>query len=464
MLTAEPELPGSSAGSLTARAKVAPFRTRWLYFMKFSWGACMGRFMSLYYLAEGLDEADIGFVFAASSACAPFVSTSVAVMADRFAARVPAARHYMFAACIILGSLAFTLMALHLPGVSRMTTMLVCRILFYSCNASADVLADAITLQGLEDRRRFGGERLYGAISWAIVHLALGVLLERFGRSIQHILIILMGAGNIIVLAIIGLPNGKSEVDEEASPGKKSAGLAALTDNRALAALLKSYASSYETLAFLFYAVTLGLGMTIVENLIFLYFRELNASYFLCGVSVVVTVVFEIPLFWQSKALLLKLGAPTLLSLAGLNYIVRVLGYTLIPGGWYVLIFEPMHGVTIAMWCAASVELMASITPPEFTATGQAVLGLLRSGLGSTMGNYFAGAIIRRYNESTCYRSSAVAVALGLASYHAARHLSSHNPDIKVPTEEIPQGTQNGQESDEDSPTGPKPVKLGQVA
>merc|ERR1711865_549199 len=101
-------------------------------------------------------------------------------------------------------------------------------------------------------------------------------------------------------------------------------------------------------IAFFIYAIALASGMAIVENLVFILFRELNASYFLCGVSVVVTVVFEIPLFSQSKRLLSRIGAPGLLTVAGLCYSFRVVGYTFCPGGWYVLFFEPMHGVTIA--------------------------------------------------------------------------------------------------------------------
>ena len=52
--------------------------------------------------------------------------------------------------------------------------------------------------------------------------------------------------------------------------------------------------------AFFVYAVTLGYGMTIVENLVFLLFRDLGASYFVCGITVVVTVIFEIPILKQA--------------------------------------------------------------------------------------------------------------------------------------------------------------------
>ena len=153
---------------------------------------------------------------------------------------------------------------------------------------------------------------------------------------------------------------------------------------------------------------------------VFLYFKELNASNVLCGLSVVVTVVFEIPLFSHSKQLLERYGEHTLLTMAGLCYSFRVIGYTLCPGGWYVLLFEPMHGVTVALCGTASVQMMTSITPAAFVATGQAFMSLLRSCFGSSLGTFVGGAIIRSYGESACYRTSAALVAGGLLVYRAS--------------------------------------------
>lgn len=393
----------------------AEYRTRWIYFMKFTWGSNLGRFMSLYYLSEGLNEAEIGAVFAAGSIAGPIFSTVVGVIADRVALRTPSARHWCFAGCIVLGTISFNLQALHIPHVSRFTVMLICRMVYYGANVALDDLSAAITVQCMKDRTRFGQERLYGAVSWAIMHLLLGVLIDRFGRVVQHVGVTLSSFVTLAVLISLGKPPALLE----SSPGK-APGLLALADNDALCALLRSYFTSVATLTFFIYAVTLGYGMTIVEHLIFLLFRELGASYFLCGVSVVVTVVFEIPLFALSQRMLAKAGAMGLLTAAGLCYSFRVVGYTLCPGGWYVLLFEPMHGVTIATHTTASVELVASITPAAFAATGQAFYGLVRSGVGSMLGSLVGGAIIRRYGESACYRSSAVVVLVGLTIYVAA--------------------------------------------
>merc|ERR1712048_121926 len=171
------------------------------------------------------------------------------------------------------------------------------------------------------------------------------------------------------------------------------------------------------------------MGMALMEDLIFLYFQDLHASYTICGLSVVVTVIFEIPFFAVAPTMLKAFGTEGLLFLAGLCWIVRGVGYTLIPGGAWILIFEPFHGVTYAAWQTSSVEYMASITPPHLSASGQTFLSSLRNLLGTTTGNLFGGMVIDHFGEAALYRGVAVAVAIGLFQYHFTSRLSHIRPN-----------------------------------
>lgn len=420
----------SSHASHVAEDEAAPeYRTRWLWFAKFTWGACIGRFMSLYYLDEGLDEEQIGVVFAIGSFTGPFISAVVGLTADRLAIRWCDARLWCFVACLVVSTAFFSLQTLTFPGVSRFIVMLFCRIFINGFNVSADILLTAVTLQGLRDRTRFGQERLYGAVSWAIAHFFLGILIDRFGRTVQHVVSLV-----VLVLTVFVVLCSGSLPRTEGAGKKKESGLIALADAEALSALLRTLCGSALMLAFFVYAVALASGMAIVENLVFLLFQELGASYFVCGISVVVTVVFEIPLFYLSSWLLASVGAPGLMVAAGLCYSFRVLGYSVCPEGWAVLFFEPMHGITIAAHNTASVEIMAALTPPALAATGQALYGLFRSSIGSAAGTWVGGAVIRKFGERTCYRLSAVVVSAGLITYVAAQR--SYAPPRPVEEEE----------------------------
>ena len=108
----------------------------------------------------------------------------------------------------------------------------------------------------------------------------------------------------------------------------------------------------------------LSSGTSVVEGLVFLFFvHDLGASAFLCGVSVLVTVVFEIPIFSYASALLRRYDAHALLLIACAAYALRVVVYTLLDNStrWGVMAVEPLHGVTFACSQLAGVHYGAHI-------------------------------------------------------------------------------------------------------
>ncbi|KAK3272601.1 hypothetical protein CYMTET_19108 [Cymbomonas tetramitiformis] len=108
----------------------------------------------------------------------------------------------------------------------------------------------------------------------------------------------------------------------------------------------------------------LAIGSSVVENLIFLFFQEdLGATNTLCGISVLITVIFEIPIFQYSHKLLEILGTSKMMSVANFAYVVRTVGYTVFTNPWLVLLVEPMHGVTYGCKQSASVLYVSELAP-----------------------------------------------------------------------------------------------------
>lgn len=65
--------------------------------------------------------------------------------------------------------------------------------------------------------------------------------------------------------------------------------------------------------------------MSVIEDMVFLYFSEsLHASNLLMGATVVVTVLFEIPIFAYSERFLASMSLSQLLTVAVLCYSTRV--------------------------------------------------------------------------------------------------------------------------------------------
>lgn len=82
-----------------------------------------------------------------------------------------------------------------------------------------------------------------------------------------------------------------------------------------------------------------------------------------------------------------------LLGVACLSYILRTIGYILVPRmGFTVLSLDLLHGISYACSQTAGVEFMARIIPDSYEASGQGLLLLIR-GLGATVGLLSGGMI-----------------------------------------------------------------------
>eukprot|EP00546_Thalassionema_frauenfeldii_P007940 CAMPEP_0178932354 /NCGR_PEP_ID=MMETSP0786-20121207/22539_1 /TAXON_ID=186022 /ORGANISM="Thalassionema frauenfeldii, Strain CCMP 1798" /LENGTH=247 /DNA_ID=CAMNT_0020609573 /DNA_START=606 /DNA_END=1346 /DNA_ORIENTATION=- len=157
--------------------------------------------------------------------------------------------------------------------------------------------------------------------------------------------------------------------------------------------LLKSMLASYTAFGFVICNFFLAMGMSVVESLIFLFFEQgLGSSNTLCGLTVLVTVVFEIPIFHYAPKLLERYGLEILQQIACLAYVTRVVGYTFVPKNHValILLFEPLHGVTYACSKTSTVEFAAKFSPKGHEASGQGVLSLI-TGIGSVLGLSLGG-------------------------------------------------------------------------
>lgn len=125
----------------------------------------------------------------------------------------------------------------------------------------------------------------------------------------------------------------------------------------------KTFGASAYTVAFLICLVGLSSGQAIVNDLVFLFFESaLSSSYTFMSMTVLLTVFFEIPIFRVAPTLLRTLGTNALLVVASLSYVVRVIGYSLVPAemAWVALLLEPLHGVTYASSQTAAVDFVST--------------------------------------------------------------------------------------------------------
>ena len=415
-------------------------RPRSLYFVLFIQLSSQGRFMSLFLADRGLTDSQIGVCFGIQSTLSVVMSPLFGMLADK-----TGRKHGVLSLCTVGAMVAFLLHALPelgiVPQSAAFPYLAVLTVFRSSFQSPLIPILDAITLDSLGDDKKaeYGKERLWGAISWAGAHLLLGVLLDvkGLGTSAMYILSI---ASTIAVLVLIACFKKSNQSAAAAAAAAAAAGAGATEsteDQRSLKGprtLATSGGGSASSTArrvccgllcrdvgvatFFVMVVTMGIAMSLVENLLFLFFRDdLQASNLICGVSVVITVLFELPLFALSGRALKKFGVRGLIIIAHIAYVVRAVGYTLFEDAWLVLTVEPMHGVTYACAQIAMVHLIAEMTPPDLRATGQTLLSALRGGLGYTLGTAVGGAVLENYGSKVLFRSGAGLALVGLLCF-----------------------------------------------
>ncbi|CAK0825517.1 unnamed protein product [Prorocentrum cordatum] len=232
----------------------------------------------------------------------------------------------------------------------------------------------------------FGQQRLWGALGWGVASLAGGAVMDAFGVSTMF-----MSADVLLLLMfVIVLTQFPSKKGSRARAGRIEWGALA----------------RFEVVWFLANLVVYGLHMSLVESFLFVFLlREFKgATSLLCGATIAVMCLFEMPVFFFFDRLLSRFQLTTLLSFCHLVFAVRCLAYAILPRDqpWAVLVVEPLHGLTFAlMWLA----------PPGAEARMQAAMNglyfLMSLGCGSLLWGHATEPAPRGLGFTTCFKLAA---------------------------------------------------------
>ena len=339
---------------------------------------------------------------------------------------------------------------------------IILRVFFVLGTGACGLALDGLTLAQLErqgiDKNNYGKERLYGAISWGISHVLLGPIFDFFGFRALYgttvfafvgcLIVIQMysnadsssqyagvgievdiiessaiedqsNASPICVTAKIFQPQSGKQMKKKTSFVNETTDISATDDSNAtttealtlleLGRLLFHTGSLFKA-SFIMSLFALSIGMSVVESLIFLYFEFLGGSNIMCGMTVCVTVLFELPLFHYAPSILKRLGSATMMQLGCLAYIVRTIGYSFIPQQhpYLVLFLEPLHGCTIGFAGTSSVAFADEWVPAGYESSGQGFISMI-GGFGQFVGLCIGGFLEGRL----LYRVLATIVTLG---------------------------------------------------
>ncbi|CAB9528455.1 Major facilitator superfamily domain containing [Seminavis robusta] len=301
---------------------------------------------------------------------------------------------------------------------------ILCCVAAISCFNSGGVL-DAHTLDFLGEAHRgmYGSIRLWTAVSWGLGAVVMGWITDHLGF---HWNFVLFGTMMLLMLAaiIFGLPtrskseqqlydrlNNNNQQEQTEEEGNR---IVHSSSNHPPISELRRAILRLPVCLWLAEVAIIGAGMMIVDSFLFVFLQnELEASTELCGYTVGVTVLLELPIFHFSDYLLSKLGHDVLFLLSMLAYSTRVIGYTFLTPSTsqWVLVLEFSHGITFACMWISSIDYAAVVAPKEWSTTVQTLLSTALSCVGGGLGPVFAGLVMDRFGPYVMFWSIGVVVA-----------------------------------------------------
>jgi PPP family 3-phenylpropionic acid transporter len=248
--------------------------------------------------------------------------------------------------------------------------------LFY--NTIQPVL-DSIALGIAKNNPRFsyGSLRFYGAAGFALTTIITGQVIDAV-----DITVIFMVSAITMFLAFL-FSFFLREEERERIPGNAWHDIRKVISNSPLLFLLLC-------------VFLVSLGATTIWNFYSAYLKQNGATDSLVGYGLSFQGLCELPVFYFSARILLKLGLKTTLILTVLATTVRMLLYYFIKLPVATLPVELLHGFSWSLFWVVCVEYVNKLVDERWRATGQSLLYAAYFGAGAIAGNYWTEYFIRQ--------------------------------------------------------------------
>lgn len=434
-----------------------------IYVLFFANLATQTRFLVLYWEQLGITNTRIGVIAATQRTVAMLFTPVWGALSDRIGDRKR----------VLILLLSITAVVVPFQGVFDWQWLVQGRDIYhylwffvilqstFSCASTS--LWDALVLVHLKkDKVLYGKQRLFGAISWGLTYVALGWLVDVIGARVV-LPFSIVTALPLIYFIMRKLPEevgtGYDETidratenepelgdekrnnpnnrrlsdsetsetrDESPAPISEVSG-EVRTDSRkrrrrrkivTVAKVCHIIFQSRSSLTFFFVQFVIGGGMSVVENMLFIYLaHKFRATGFLMGLSVGMTVIFELPIFHFTEAIIQRVGCTWMLILGQLAFAIRVVGYTMVSSAWWILFLEPLHGVTFSLVQSASVFLVSGFASPGLESTAQTLTSTFRMGAGPAVFLLFSGYQMDNHGEDSLFILCGLAALISTSLY-----------------------------------------------
>jgi len=374
-----------------------PWRIGLFFAAYFAGTGVLAPYFPLYLEHRGLTAAQIGIVMAVAQGMRIFGPTAWGWLADHTTERVRILRFTSVAAAICFVPVLF-------PGGFGYVLLTMFAVHFFMTGQIP--IAEAMTATRLrgdpQAAARYGRLRAWGSISFVVVVLATGVLLDWAGVALQPWLVLAFLVGTALVAQLVR--------DAPHSPHGAEA-----VSVRALFAELR--------VRWFFLSVLL---MIFAHGALYTYFSlhlaALGYSKSAIGVFWVLGVIVEIGFFFVQGRVFARFDPFRLLAA---SLALAALRFALIAEFAHVItllvIAQVLHAATFAVHHSASILTIQRWFHGSATARGQALYVSIGYGVGGTAGSLLAAWLWSEFGASAAFLSSSVAALLGWLAVRRAR-------------------------------------------
>ena len=335
---------------------------RIIYFLVF---CCTGAWLPKLYdycIYRGLSEPQWALILSLPPTMMFVVQPLYGILADKLGHKTTLLISSLLAAISYLGFL----LDLGFAGLVAVTASMS---LFY--NTIQPVL-DSVALQIARNDSRFsyGSLRFYGAAGFALTTIITGQVIDAL--DIRVIFVVSASTMFLAFIACFFLKDEPPGTIESSATG----GVWQVLRNPSLLFLL-------------FCVFLVSVGATSIWNFYSAYLKHHGATDSLVGYGLSFQGLCELPVFYFSARIILRLGLKTTLVLTVLATAIRMLLYYAIETPIATLPVELLHGLSWSLFWVVCVEQVNELVDKRWQATAQSLLYAAYFGAGAIVGNYW---------------------------------------------------------------------------
>ena len=221
----------------------------------------------------------------------------------------------------------------------------------------------------------FGLARGIGSVSYALIALVMGSLVRLFDPMVIGVLYVVCSL--LFVILLYSFENFEMEHEET-------------EDRTSLISIIKKY----KTLFFVLLGYSFNFaGTTSLSTYLINIIKNLGGNTTIYGIALFIMAASEMPAMALTTKLMKKFNTMSLITFSGICYLFRNILICIAPNIFFVFLGMAFQSMTYGLLTSLLAYYVLDICEEKDQLMGQTLIGIMTSGIGSTLGNISGGMI-----------------------------------------------------------------------